>query len=198
MQHYALLSELFSYPEKENLTGTVPVIRQFINEKYPECNDKIERFSSFVGSGTLDEQREYYIRTFDVEALCYLDLGYVLFGEDYKRGEFLVNLHEEHIKAGNECGGELADHLPNMLKLLPKIKDKALADELAFSIMIPAVQEMLDNFKDGENVYKSALELLLYIMKQDFNNLGYKQYKVLNKDKTSFSDVINVNKNTIP
>lgn len=191
MQHYTLLSELFSYPEQENLPGTVPVIKQIVNEKYAECNDKIERFLSFVSSSTLDEQREYYIRTFDVQALCWLDLGYVLFGEDYKRGEFLVNLRNEHIKAGNDCGCELADHLPNMLKLLPKIKDKAFADELAFSIMIPALQEILKNFKDEDNVYKSALELLLYIMNQDFNNLGYKQYKVLNKDKTNFLDQIN-------
>jgi nitrate reductase assembly molybdenum cofactor insertion protein NarJ len=191
MQHYTLLSELFSYPEQENLPVTVPLIKQIVKEKYPECNDKIESFLSFVRSSTLDEQREYYIRTFDVQALCYLDLGYVFFGEDYKRGEFLVNLRNEHIIAGNDCGCELADHLPNMLKLLPKIKDKAFADELAYSIMIPALKEILKNFKDEINVYKSALELLLYIMEHDFNNLGYEQYKVLNKDKTNFLDQIN-------
>lgn len=185
MQHYTLLSELFSYPEQENLPVTVPVIRQMVKEKYPECNDKIERFLSFVRASTLDEQREYYLRTFDVQALCYLDLGYVLFGEDCKRGEFLVNLRGEHIKAGNDCGCELADHLPNMLRLLPKIKDRAFADELAFSIMIPALQKMLINFKDEANVYKCALELVMYIMKQDFNNLGYKQYKVQNKNEAN-------------
>lgn len=191
MQHYTLLAELFSYPEQENLISSTPLIKQIIKDKYPECSSMIDKFLAFIMSNSLDEQREYYIRTFDVQALCYLDLGYVLFGEDYKRGAFLVSMRNEHINAGNECGKELADHLPNMLKLLPKIKNKAFAEELAYSIMIPALKEILKNFKDKVNIYKTAFELLLIIMEIDFKNLDYKQFQVLNKDKTNFLNNIN-------
>ena len=191
MNHYTLLAELFTYPEQENLVGAIPLVKKIVNEKYELYNDKIARFSTFVNTHSIDEQREYYIRTFDVQALCYLDIGYILFGEDYKRGAFLVNLRNEHINAGNECGCELADHLPNMLKLLPKIKDRAFAEELAYSIMIPALKEILKNFKDESNVYKTTLELLLCIMESDFKNLNYKQFKVLNNDKTNFLESIN-------
>ena len=69
-------------------------------------------------------QQEYYISTFDVQAICFLDIGYVLFGEDYKRGIFLVNIKKEQIKAGNDCGSELPDHLPNILTLLPKMQGR--------------------------------------------------------------------------
>lgn len=190
MQQLSIIANIFSYPET-NLINTVSTVKELVKDKYKDCYKYISNFEEFVHSNSLDEQREYYIRTFDVQALCYLDLGYVLFGEDYKRGEFLVNLRNEHINAENDCGKELADHLPNMLKLLPKIKNKAFAEELAFSIMIPALKEILKNFKDEINVYKDMLEMLLFIMESEFKNLNYTQFKILNKDKTNFLDSIN-------
>lgn len=189
-EHYSLLSVLFSYPEPENLMTKVPVIKQIVEEKYPECSGNINEFFDFLNTHTPDEQCEYYIRTFDVQALCYLDLGYVLFGEDYKRGEFLVNLRNEHIKAGNDCGYELADHLPNILNLLPKIKDKAFAEELAYSIMIPALKEILKNFSDNVNVYKRMIELVLYMMESDFKNSGYKQFQITGNEKINLLESI--------
>lgn len=190
MQQFSIIANIFSYPET-NLINTVSTVKELVKDKYKDCYKYISNFEEFIHSNSLDEQREYYIRTFDVQALCYLDLGYVLFGEDYKRGEFLVNLRNEHINAENDCGKELADHLPNMLKLLPKIKNKAFAEELAFSIMIPALKEILKNFKDEINVYKDMLEMLLFIMESEFKNLNYTQFKILNKDKTNFLDSIN-------
>ena len=65
---------------------------------------------------------ELYLRTFDVQAITTLDIGYVLFGEDYKRGALLAGLSAEHKKVSNDCGIELADHLPNVLRLLPKME----------------------------------------------------------------------------
>ncbi len=38
-------------------------------------------------------------RTFDVQAITSLDIGYTLFGEDYKRGALLANLSAEHTQA---------------------------------------------------------------------------------------------------
>jgi hypothetical protein len=45
-------------------------------------------------------------------------LGYVLFAEDYKRGDFLVKVKNEQRKVNNDCGEELADNLPNILTLM--------------------------------------------------------------------------------
>jgi len=191
MQHYTYLADLFTYPEKEVLEKSVSKVNELLNEKYVECLGKIEDFKYFATTKSLDEQQEYYISTFDIDAACYLDIGYVLFGEDYKRGAFLVNMRNEHLKAGNDCRRELADYLPNMLRLLPKIEDRNFADELAYSIIIPALHEMLKNFKDEVNVYKNLLEILLQIMENDFTDLQYIQFKVLNNDKTNFLDSIN-------
>ncbi len=192
MEHYSLLASLFSYPDT-TLAKSVDEIKTIIINRYPENQEKIDAFSSFVDETHVDNLREYYIRTFDVQALCYLDIGYILFGEDYKRGQFLVNLRNEHKKADSDCGSELADHLPNMLKLLPKIADRDFAEELGYSIMVPALKEMLKNFKDESNVYRKNLVTLLNIMETDFKDLNYSQFKVTNNDKTDFLKNINCN-----
>jgi nitrate reductase assembly molybdenum cofactor insertion protein NarJ len=56
---------------------------------------------------TEDEYEELYTKTFDVQPICYLDLGYVIFGEDYKRGAFLLHMQEEQQKVNNDCGTDL-------------------------------------------------------------------------------------------
>ena len=192
MEHYSKLASLFNYPDKD-LAANVEEIRTIIFNDYPENKDNIDAFSSYVKETTIEKQHEYFIRTFDVQALCYLDIGYILFGEDYKRGEFLVNLRNEHKKANSDCGSELADHLPNMLKLLPKIADRDLAEELGYCIIIPALKEMLKNFKDDSNVYRKNLLTLLNVMETDFKDLNYNQFKINNKDKTNFLNNINCN-----
>ena len=115
-----------------------------------------------------------------------MDIGYILFGEDYKRGEFLVNLAKEHKKAENDCGVELADHLPNLLNLIDKTKDKKFAEELAYCLMIPAIKEMLKTFVDKGNIYKNTLELLLIVLEKDFGALEYEQFKITSNAKNCF------------
>ena len=58
---------------------------------------------------------EIYTRTFDVQAITTLDVGYVLFGDDYKRGELLVNLNNEHTKAGNDLRNGISWRSPSKL-----------------------------------------------------------------------------------
>ena len=84
---------------------------------------EVEHFLDAIPERTLDLQ-ELHTRTFDVQALTTLGTGYVLFGDDYKRGALLSNLNREHNDAQNDCRGELADHLPNVLRLIPKLKDQ--------------------------------------------------------------------------
>jgi hypothetical protein len=43
-----------------------------------------------------------FTRSFDVQAVTTLDLGYIVFGEDYKRGELLVNRAPEFLADAGE------------------------------------------------------------------------------------------------
>ena len=185
MQNYSLLAELFRYPHSSTKSKLLD-FKKIIANDYPESLDLISSFIEQQNNKNLDEQREYYIKTFDVQASCYMDIGYILFGEDYKRGEFLVNLSKEHKIAGNDCGSELADHLPNLLLLLTKTRDKVFAEELAYCLMIPAIKEMLKTFVDKGNIYKNALEILLNILEKDFPRLEDEQFNIAPSVKDCF------------
>ena len=191
MEQYSKLAELFCYPEKASLKKALADINSILYASYPQLSNSLDEFAAFAESHSTDSMREYFIKTFDIQASCYLDIGYVLFGEDYKRGTFLVHMIEEHKKAQNDCGVELPDHLPNILRLLPKIKDKKLAEELAYSLVLPALREMQKNFLDEVNVYKKLLQLLTSIIEVDFKDSQYKQFSILSKDKTNFLNSIN-------
>jgi nitrate reductase assembly molybdenum cofactor insertion protein NarJ len=147
-----------------------------VNEHFPEHSPTVTRvMDTFIQMNIL-QQQEYYLKTFDVQAVCYLDLGYVLFGEDYKRAQLLVNLQSEHKVAGVDCGTELGDHLPNVLVLLSKTTDPDFAEELGFIITTPAVRFMLSKFKNINNIYKDMLEILLLYLQRDFKGEQLAEY----------------------
>lgn len=114
--------------------------------------DLAAEFAPFARAfGALDRRarEEMFLKTFEVQALCHLELGYVLFGEDYKRGLFLANMKEEQQRAGLEGGIELADHLANVLRLLPRLDDEELVRDLAEQAVIPALRSMLEGFDEA-------------------------------------------------
>ncbi len=176
LSHYTLLAEFFAYPGpgfKESIKKTDTVVRKLLPGRYYQY----EAFAKHIRNHTLAGLQEYYIATFDIQALCFLDIGYVLYGEDYQRGVFLVHMKQEQEKAGNDCGTELPDHLPNILTLLPKLKDELLAEELVFSVMIPALDKMIGSFRSQENVYKGLLSLLLAMMRHDYPDSSFGQFE---------------------
>ena len=159
---------------------------------YPRAAPRLEDFQRLLPKGHLVALRELHTRTFDVQAITSLDIGYTLFGEDYKRGALLANLSREHTRAGNDCGAELADHLPNVLRLLPKLTDLALQEEFVRVLLAPALREMIREFEparlakkeelykkhhktiieaaagETRTVYRHALEAVLEVLREDF------------------------------
>jgi nitrate reductase molybdenum cofactor assembly chaperone len=182
LNHYRTLSILFRYPSselRENIKNCTMILERYSTDLL----SRIEPFINHVNNQTLEFQQEYYTSTFDVQPVSTLDIGYVLFGDDYKRGVFLVNIKREHIKVANHCGTDLPDHLPNVLTLLPMIKESELAEELICSLLIPALTEMISRFRKAENHYRSLLEILLYVMEHDFPSSPYERFQFTLKTK---------------
>lgn|SRR5574338_388854 len=172
IEHYDLLASLFSYPD-EKLRIDFEAAHRLLESKYISASNFFNEFYLFSKSMSLIKWQEIYTRTFDVQAITTLDLGYVLFGDDYKRGELLVNLSKEHRNYNNDCGSELGDHLPNVLRLLTKLTDDDLKTELIYLIIKPALHKIsaeFDNDKiDKKNsVYKKHQETLI----EPANNFG--------------------------
>lgn len=149
--HYCNLADLFDFPE-HGFAARGRALAALLRENYPGAAVEVERFLAAIPDRTVDLQ-ELHTRTFDVQSLTTLDIGYVLFGDDYKRGALLSHLNQEHCRAENDCKGELADHLPNVLRLIPKLKDEALRDELVGDILVPALMLMIREF-DAERIEK--------------------------------------------
>lgn len=167
LSHYKLLAEMFRYPSLD-LKTYFGKWRDIIAAYDRRLARKLDPFITHITEKPLSFQQEYYVNTFDVQAMCFLDVGYILFGEDYKRGIFLVNIKKEQLKVCNDCGSELPDHLPNILTLLPKMKDADLAEELICSLLIPTIHEMISRFRNVDNLYRGLLEILVTVMETDY------------------------------
>lgn len=162
---YELLADLFVYPRKD-FSDQVEKVQSILESDFKEAADILEPFASFVRQSSLHTLEELFTRSFEVQAVTTLDLGYLLFGDDYKRAELLVNLNREHREANNNCGIELPDHLPNVLRLIPKLTDMHLRKELVNMLIAPALLKILDDFKPEQlkaknKVYKKHHKTLI-------------------------------------
>jgi nitrate reductase assembly molybdenum cofactor insertion protein NarJ len=208
INHYEKLARLFQYPNTD-YKEIVKEAETVLTEIYPETLTFFKQFSDFVFNSSHDEITEIFTRTFDVQAITTLDVGYVLFGDDYKRGELLVNLNREHREAANECTDELADNLANLLSLLPKMQNHEIRDELVEIIIMPGLIKIINEF-DSKNInlknkiykkqYKTMIEQsedygriflipLMVVYKIIENDFGYVKPTEEN-NKNNFTDAI--------
>lgn len=188
---YTLLAELFMYPDGDHYKNKIQDVYAYLLIAHPEAAEALKRFVTFAETSSLSEIQELFLRSFDVQAITTLDIGFVLFGEDYKRGKLLAHLNEEHKNADNPCHTELSDHLPNLLRLLCKMKDEAMRSEIATFLLLPAVEKMISEFsvekiekkdvvykkhqkvileysQNYRTIYQSCLQVLFIVLSNDF------------------------------
>ncbi|MBK7127929.1 MAG: hypothetical protein IPM74_14155 [Crocinitomicaceae bacterium] len=194
--HYKVLAQVFKYPTDMNYVREVNNCHDLIREKYPDLASGFSPFVSFINDSDFFKIEETFNLTFHIQAICFLDLGYVLFGEDYKRGEFLVHMKTEHEKINHDCGCELADNLPNVLELMSLSEDDEFIKELGVRILIPSLEKMVKEFDQARiamrhkihkkndrvvldkeeitgNIYGNAIETLYAIAQRDFAGIAY-------------------------
>ncbi len=195
--HYEHLAKLFDYPRRD-YARWVQASYNVLVDQYPIAAAEIEKFAQGLPTKdedlspeSLDEIQEVFTRSFDVQAITTLGVGYVMFGDDYKRGEVLVNLSREHATVGINCGDELPDHLPNVLRLMARWEDRELAAEFTQEILYPALERMVSEFepqrseqRDGlyekhyrtliassakrRNIFREPLRAVIAVLKADF------------------------------
>jgi nitrate reductase assembly molybdenum cofactor insertion protein NarJ len=197
LQHYAELAALFDYPDR-GYPGRVRRIHELLRDRYPLASAAVDAFVHALPSQgepfseeDLDEVQEVFTRSFDVQSVTTLGVGYVMFGDDYKRGELLVNLSREHREAGIDCGSELTDHLPNVLRLVAAWQDRELVVEFVEEILHPALERMVAEFgprrmeqrnglyrkhfktliassADRSTMFREPLTAVLQVLREDF------------------------------
>jgi len=170
--HYEHLAVLFDYPRRDYPTW-VQSVYDLLAGRYVLAAAHIDAFAKALPTDggpldpeALDEVQEIFTRSFDVQSITTLGVGYVMFGDDYKRGEMLVNLNRELRAVGIDPGTELSDHLPNVLRLIGRWEDRELVAEFVEQILHPALERMIAEFgtrrMDARNgLYKKHFKTLI-------------------------------------
>jgi nitrate reductase assembly molybdenum cofactor insertion protein NarJ len=145
---YDDLAALFTYPDATGL----PRVRAAA-----AALEGLGPFAARIRAGAPERHEEHFTRTFDINPVASLEVGWHLYGEDYSRGAFLVRMRALMRDCEVPEIRELPDHLTNVLAVIGRL-GKAAADELARGYALPAVAKMLHGFEKKENDYRGPLE----------------------------------------
>jgi nitrate reductase delta subunit len=153
---YEALADLLEYPDRhwqENLSRNVQAAGA---ENAAECAE----FGRLLEGVSLEALQEHYTRTFDLNPVCALEIGYHLFGENYKRGIFLARLREAESPFALGQERQLPDFLPVVLRLLRHLHDDELRDALVGDCLAPAVGKMLEHLEKAGSLYAPLMRAI--------------------------------------
>ncbi len=163
---YRNFSNILEYPSP-TLSVNVKeclVLLESINSK---ATARLKKFQAFVVQTPLGQLEEIYSGTFDLQPKCYPYAGYHLFGENYKRGAFMVKLQEQYRLHDFSWEKELPDHIAVILRFLSILHDEEAAGILKEECLIPVLEKMLKAFgEEKTNMYTEAVQALLLLLKE--------------------------------
>ncbi len=154
------VAALLEYPQRR-LADAVDRAVSAMGEACPGGAARLLPLREFADTADLNASQELFVRTFELNPVCALEIGWQMYGERYARGTFLVRMRELMRQVGLPETSELADHLANVLRVAARADD-ATAAKLARSFALPSLVKMRAEFapgKDGErNPYASVLD----------------------------------------
>lgn len=153
---YDDLAGLFAYPD-DGYLERLDKCRCALSQLFPEATTHLARFSQNVGALTTEQLQEKYTQTFDLDPVCSLEIGWHLFGENYNRGEFLVELRRTLRRLELTESTELPDHLSNVLPILGRLPQRE-ADRFVSRYLLPALEKMLSGLSGSDGGYACLLE----------------------------------------
>lgn len=164
------LASLLSYPEPGHDVAVAACRDALLAdpaEGVRAAAGRIESFARSVSGETVQELQELYTRTFDLNPVCALEVGWHLYGENYERGRFLVRMRELLGGLGIEESTELPDHLTSVLPALGRLA-AGDARDLAGRYVAPALRTMLDGLGGKENPYEEVLHAVREVLEARF------------------------------
>ncbi len=153
---FAQLSCFLDYPD-ESLAGRLSDSLPGLRDWNSGVAGALEAFLRDSRDLSTTQMEELYTRTFDINPACTLEIGWILYGQQYERGAFLVRMRELLRDHGIGETSELPDHLTLVLRLLDRM-DPEEADSFCREKLHPALGKMREGFADPENPYSFVLE----------------------------------------
>ncbi len=165
-QLYEIYADLLDYPTAD-WEARVADCKWSMNSSPTPCAGLLLEFLQAVEGLPLATLQERYTQTFDLNPVCNLEIGYHLFGENYKRGVFLANLRETEAPFTLGQAHQLPDYLPVLLRLLVKLEDAELRSDLIAECLIPALDLMTAALQKAGNLYGSLLVAIGATLKEE-------------------------------
>lgn len=126
----------------------------------------LETFKKIIEQFSMEELEELYTRTFDINPIATLEIGWHLFGETYERGAFLVKMRELLRQYAIEESSELPDHITHCLMAVGRMP-KNEAAEFVSKYLHPSLDKILEGFQGKENPYEHLLLALKNFIEQE-------------------------------
>ncbi|MCC6422286.1 MAG: nitrate reductase molybdenum cofactor assembly chaperone [Phycisphaerales bacterium] len=161
---YAALAELLAYPG-EDFHTQVKATAALLRTTQPDAAAHLDRFSQQIADQSPQQLEESYTRTFDINPVCCLEVGWHLHGDNYDRGDFMVQMRKNLRELGLEEGLELPDHLTHVLPVVGRLREDE-GDELAKNSVAPAIGKMLEGLAGKENPYEQVLLSVMRLLPQ--------------------------------
>jgi nitrate reductase delta subunit len=152
MRNLDVFTPLFAYPDD---SYPAHAERCAVETECPSAR----AFADLVSSLSTTELQERFIQAFDLNPASTLEIGWHLFGEQYERGEFLVDVRGRLRQAGVPETHELPDHLLHVLPLVARL-DEDEARAFVDKFLLPSVTKIVEGLP-AESVYRPLVRGLL-------------------------------------
>lgn len=161
------LAALLEYPEA-GYQERVADCRQALDQESGEATVLFSKFCESVHGLETEELQEMFTRSFDLDPACNLEIGWHLFGEDYRRGEFLVKMRQQLRARQISESSELPDHLTHALALLDTMEPAEAAD-FAGDILLPALDRMRGAGRKDAGPFGALVEVAFTLLRERFD-----------------------------
>lgn len=158
-EHFDSLGKLLQYPSPgfhENLS----TLMTHLKESDSPSAGNVALFAEHVQDLPLEDCEELFTRTFDINPICALEVGWQLYGESYERGNFIVSMRQGLKQYNLPESDELPDHLSHVLQAIGRMKEEQ-ASEFIGKMALPAVKKMSKGLEGKENPFRYILNGIL-------------------------------------
>ncbi len=119
-----VIADGYRYPTPDSLVSLTEAIEDSTSGAVKR---HLTRFVDEVGRLPFGAWEELHTATLDLSPKFVPYVGHVVWGENYRRGEFMADLNRAMYDAGVDLEGELPDHVAPVLRYLGRV-DEPLTD----------------------------------------------------------------------
>lgn len=157
---YDALARMLDYPlEKERLQVDYDLVSAFLNKQ--RLDSSISCFAEFAAASSLAALQEEYVATFDFNPATAPYLGHHLFGDNQKKGGYMIMLKQQFEQSGyTPTGVELPDHLSVVLGFLAHLaRQEGNVTRQAFiaECVLPGVERLHTAFSARQDSHWKVL-----------------------------------------